>query len=429
VARALTIKGVGQVRALSQFVYPSLALAPFAEVPPWFIYDGSYRYFISTDHTDECQTPDNLFSEVVDCDTGHIALVSEAEADIFADPAQIPSGTAYKRDYEGVYSAQLVTSRAGKRYLVGIDHAENKNEVRTKLIGGRQTQVYYHNTVQPHDTTCWSGPVGNVYRDCNQDYNGFIDSSYAPDGASTSGGLYGWHDRGPIVWPRNGYVRSDGSKASWGVRHPSSIVEGRYLYAFYLDTGSTRSDPTGLATQGVGAGIVVARSPASDVAKPGAFEVWTRRGRWLPSLPHGLTPGDEARYFDRAGGASAPLLGSNSGSYYFAVARIEHPTRWRYLAVEHYSTAHSPSCVNRGTTLGDALWESNDLIHWQHPTPIPQLTSCGTDQPTAYDDSRLRFPHFLDSTGTSENAIDPASFYLIGTSADGITLVHLSIAP
>lgn len=73
--------------------------------------------------------------------------------------------------------------------------------------------------------------------------------------------------------------------------------------------------------------------------------------------------------------------------------------------------------------------ESRDLIHWRHLTPIPQLTSCAFDQSAAYDNSQLRFPHCLNDTATSDSEINPASFYLIGSSAPRLTLVHLSVRP
>ncbi len=427
--RAITIKHVSAIRSAARFDYPPLVPAPFPEVPPWFVRDGGYRYFISTDHSYQCVTSGSLLDKRITCTRSYTALATEAEADIFHDPARIPSGTAFKRNYEGVYTAQLLKGANGRSYIVGIDHAENKNEVRAELIGGRVTLVRYHNTVQPHDTTCFSMVIGVVYEDCNPDYNGFIDSSYAPDTASSSFGLHGWRDRGPIVWPREGYIQAKAMKASWGVRHPSSIIAAGYLYVYYLDTGSARSDPTGLSTQGAGAGIVVARSSTTDLARPGTFRVWGGRRGWVSALPRGLARSDESRYFDRPGGDAVPLLGRNRGSYYFAVARVEHPGRWRYFAIEHYSVAHSPICLGRGTTLSDTLWESRDLIHWRHPTPIPQLTSCGSDQSAAYDNSQLRFPHFLNDTATSDSEINPASFYLIGSSATRLTLVHLSVMP
>jgi len=420
-AQALTVEHVGPVTSVAAPEFPPLTPPPFAEIAPWFVYhDGSYRYFVTTDRTYECTTPDSLLGAAVNCRRDRTGLVTEAEADRFDSAALIPPGTAYKRDYEGVFAAQLIGGT-----LVAIDHGENKNEIRPELIDGRVTQVRYHNTVQPRDTSCWSGLIGGVYRDCNRDYYAFIADSTASARPATAA----WRDHGPILWPRDGYLRSGGAKASWGVRHPYSIVAGGYLYVFYLDTGSARRDPSGLPTQGVGAGIAVARSPAKDLGRPGTFETWDGRRGWLPALPRGFTAGDERHYFDRPGGPSVALLSAGRGSYYFAVARIEHPSRWRYLALEHYSVANSRSCRGRGTSLQDALWESNDLIHWHHPTPIPQLTSCGADQPTAYANSRLRFPHFLDATGTRDQVIDPASFYLNGTSATGITLVHMSVAP
>lgn len=428
-AHAMSIERVGPIHSAFPFAFPALSPAPGFEIAPWFLHDRSYRYFVTTDYSYECRTADNLLKGSVGCANADTARVTAGEAGLFADPLRIPHDTAYKRNYEGVFTAQILTSRARGRYVVAIDHAENKNEIRTEVIDGRPRPVQYRNTVQVSSRACWSGVFARVYRDCNYDYNGFVDSSAAPDLAATGWGLHGWRDRGPIVWPRDGYVRADGRKASWGVRHPSSIVAGRYLYVFYLDTGSAGSDPTGLPTQGIGAGISVARAPITDLARPGTFLTWAGHGRWVPALPPGLTPANLSTRFARRGGASVGLLGPNRGSYYFVAARITHPRRWRYIGLEHYSTARSRACPDRGTTLGVALWESNDLVSWQHPTSIPQLTSCGVDQPSAYDKSQLRFPHFLNAAGTREDLIDPASFYLTGTNDRGVTLVHLSVMP
>ncbi len=420
-AHALTVERVGPATAVSGFDFPPLSPAPFAEIPPWVIYhSGIYRYFITTGRTYECVATDSLLSGTVNCSRDRTRLVTEAEEDRFARAALIPPGTAYKRNYEGVFSAQLFSGT-----LVAIDHGENKNEIRQQQIDGRITNVRYHNTVQPHHTSCWSGFIGGVYRNCDRDYYAFIASSTAPATPATAP----WHDHGPILWPRNGYLTPRGSQASWGVRHPYSIVARGYLYVFYLDTGSARRDPSGLPTQGLGAGIAVARSPAKDLGKPGTFKTWDGRRGWLAALPHGFTVRTERRYFDRPGGRSSPLLGTGRGSYYFAVARIKGPSRWRYLGLEHYSVAHSRSCHGRGTSLQDALWESNDLIHWHHRTTIPQLTSCGANQHIAYNNSQLRFPHFLDAAGAREDAIDPANFYLIGTNASGTTVIRMSVSP
>jgi hypothetical protein len=419
-SRGLIVRGVGPITSVAGFSFPPLSPPPFAEIPPWVIYqDGVYRYFITTDRTYECTAPDSLLTGIVSCARDRTRLVTEAEADRFSNPRLIPAGTAYKRTYEGVFSAQLLGQT-----LVAIDHGENGNEIRQEQIDGRTRNVHYHNTIQPHHTSCWGGVRRGVYRNCDRDYYAFIDSSTAPASPETAP----WHDHGPILWPRNGYLTQRGGQASWGLRHPYSITAGGYFYVFYLDTGRARQDPSGLPTQGLGAGIAVARSPIKDDSRPGTFKTWDGRHGWLPALPHGFSIRAERRYFHNPGGASIPLLGTGRGSYYFAVARVDGPSHWRYFGLEHYSVAHARSCHGH-TSLQDALWESNDLIHWHHRTRIPQLTSCGANQHVAYDNSQLHFPHFFNAAATSQDAIDPANFYLIGTSATGITLVRMSTRP
>ncbi len=331
----------------------------------------------------------------------------------------------------------MLKDPSGASHVVAIDHGENKNDNRTGAPPGsscdQTAQSHcYHNTLQPGDNTCWT-PVSDlsVY-ECYPDYNGFVDSSSAPLPSPAANALDGWSDNGPIVWPKDGYVDAGGSKTSWGVRHPSSIVANGMLYVFYLDTGSAQTDVSGLPTQGGGAGIAVARSPDYGIGRPGTFETDVGRGTWAPSLPAGTSAGDVAASFADAGPNAAQILGDRRGSYYFAVARtgLHDPA---YLGVENYAEPDSDSCPNGETAFKEALWESNDLVNWDGRTAIPQLTSCGTTAGAAYDAEPLRWGHFLNSAGTDQNQIDPRDFYLTGTCAGcgntGVGVVALSVRP
>jgi hypothetical protein len=216
------------------------------------------------------------------------------------------------------------------------------------------------------------------------------------------------------------------------VRHPSSIVADGFIYVFYLDTGDSRTNQAGLPTQGAGAGIAVARAPAVLSGSSQSFETYAGDGHWESSLPRGFASADAPAFFSRPGPTAAQILGSQRGSYYFAVARTgeAHPA---YIGVEDYSEASSPSCAAGEFAHKEALWESDDLVSWRDRTDISQLTSCGATAGDAYNRAPLRWAHFLNADGSDQNTVDPSAFNLIGTCGacgnTGVGLVRLTISP
>lgn len=323
------LKGMGLTGA-ALMLSPGLALAdqnstltiegnfdpqPYPEVSPCFA--GGFAW-VST----QCSYAGIYSGSTIQCQ----GLVTEPE----------PS-TPWRRSYAGVYSAH-----ADRECVYTFIHGENKNQ----YVNGTPSV----NTIS-RTSTCFSGVTDGVYRDCEQDYYAFC--SLAQDNV----------DRGPIVWPKAGYVGCDGRKLSSGCRHPSSVIEHEgHLYLFYLDTSE---------------GTCVARAPLSDI-DAGAFETWCGDNRWIPSLPCGSF---EAILSHR-GPHSRAILPSGSRSYFFTVTKAQNG----FFGIQQ----HAPT----ETRIESTLYFSHDLVHWHFIRTLP-WTGYGSDPATAWDNVPVQYPRVI----------------------------------
>jgi hypothetical protein len=278
-------------------LFAGLSPIPFPEVTP---VSAGGLVWVSTDHSYRCHWANGQIS------CGVLAASPEP-------------GVWWRRSYAGVYAVEKLAGR-----IVAFVHGENKNTI--------SRGVERVNTIT-RDRSCFSG--GSPYRDCAKDYFGAV--SMMVDGK----------DQGPIVWPAAGY---DGSH---GVRHPTSIVFGGFVYVFYLDTSR---------------GICVAR------ARPGAlrFSTWTGKG-WARSLPKGFNRWRPR--FDARGPDARAIMGR---TFFFAVERDGAG----FVGLGF----GDPTDRSFGTTV----WRSKDLLHWSKGRTL--WLAYGADVASAFDATAVRYP-------------------------------------
>lgn len=424
-ASALTVNSASTPTTIS-WTIPS---GSFNESSPAFVHGSNagnwFQYLITTAHSYDCQTPESQTGSSVNCSGyGYSSLATKPEREWHPhDAGNIPSGTDHKRNYFGQFDGEYLPNKSSPTSILSVMHGENKNEYDPDGSG-----YQYHNSVLPADNTCWSGdPDGagpQPYTECWHDYFGFISAVHSDVNAGTNWGLAPWYDYGPIVWPHYGYKTSGGSKASWGVRHPSTIVQSDTVYMFYFDTGYVgASEPTNLVTQGGNAGIMVARAPISSGGASGTWKVWDG-GTWINALPSGLTAANQASYFSTAGPYAFPII-INEGVYGIKVAKL---AQGGFISVEGAAVANSSSCGGQ-TAYKTRLRTSSDIIHWSAPVDVTSFTGCGSNADVAYLNAGLRDPRFLNAAGDDQKLVDATSFYLVGTSNNGVARSHLAITP
>jgi hypothetical protein len=132
--------------------------------------------------------------------------------------------------------------------------------------------------------------------------------------ASNWGEKYFW-EQGPIVWPSNGYITIDSLKASSGLRHPTSIQDGNYIYIYYIDTRAL----TGYV-EGRDEGIKVTRVLTNEAYDYTKYQVYYNGG-WQSSLPLGYTQATAMSFFDDKGPMSTSILGQNQVLYVLPLQR------------------------------------------------------------------------------------------------------------
>ncbi len=386
------------------------------EAPPWVIKGGLYQYFLTTHFTAmwssqvSMATPENqhFFIGGNKVDYGpHYLVASSHWWGKFYDPAHLQS-SAYKfrehwqndhwrRNYNGIFSAHVIEDTREQPILFAVSHGENKNE----LIKG----YLYQNSVRtsfkadPKNPLTYSG--GNPYQDCWEAYFGFLNGNWIEYSKETDWGNKYLNDLGPIAWPSAGYINKDGTQASNGLRHPSSIIHDGYLYIFVLDASLDGS-----------AGIKLIRALLKDLKNPQHYEAWSD-GKWLPALPEGFRKELAADYFATKGPESTPVFTPDRNTVRFSVAKF-NDAQQSFVGVEEFLTSDG--------AIHAALRYSKDLKKWSERSIFYTAGS--------WEHSELRYPIFLNKDGSSNTEIDKDEFYILGTKEGGIvTKVHFKSTP
>ncbi len=375
---------------------PRFRPGAYFEVPPAVHFQGQRQVFITTAYTWQCSIPfeQNPLSVPVIFTVPNCMLVTKAP--VFFNPPNAISGKDWARNYDGIFSVLQGNGR-----LIAINHGENKNECvwhdadgvnyptsgfypyqNTLTNAVRITSCSQPNIDAPGSQNCYDG--GSPYQSCWHGYNGFINMSWV----NSSNALSEFLSEGPIIWPESGYVDSFGARVSVGVRSPSAIIVGGFIYVFYLD-----SSPSS-------AGVKVARAPLLGHGMPGTFKVYNKfcggTDKFCKdALPQGF---DKSKIVSMRStyGPNGTVIAPN-GISRFSVAAVKGKNA--FISVEEY---------NDSTNWYLQLRSSGDLVHWSNP--IVLLTRPGT-----WDAGDVHYPMFMDKSGLSNTEIEIEDFYIVGT--------------
>lgn len=432
---------------------PATAEGAWPEAPPWLIAGGWRQYFFSNGRTFMCSHPESIIPPaqgdvpIASFDgcglthasalsllpddgplTGHwnpciagpgMCGVGGVDPDLIArypDDPYLPLHVA-GRSYDAAFSVHAYRGADEKDYLFSINHDENKNSELWSPTAGIQVGpgCYYRwssNSLRP-DIAPERGACGedlcastNTATLCAPDsgfaeywptYYGFVTGSWNALSEDTGWGASEFLRMGPLVWPRYGFINADGDNTGGGLRHPTGIRDGEFLYLFYLDdTDASR-------------GIKIARAHVPDGLGPGGWRVYDSTTDLFsePGLPEGYEI-DKIREFFTAWGPQAepiPETGLNENTQRFAVARIRqgvdgHPA---FLGVQT-----------------DNMWDGHcqisfrlapDLVHWTPRNVVwtsPDFNQC-----------RAQYLILSDKAGSTNEEIDLEEFYLVGGAFDG----------
>ncbi len=321
----------------------------------------------------------------------------------FNAPALWNEGQPYwSRIYYSVFDVGTAEVN-GERFIFTVNHGENKNE---KYHDGRM----YSNTIQPRPATGiyaddrYSGVTDGVYNDYPDGYFAFTGMSVMPESSFVKGVRFdptGKFDKGPIVWPSEGYIDSANKRVTDGLRHPSLFIDKSYIYVYYLDKSRVR----------------VARSPVASLGEPGSFEVFSGGSFSLRSLPRDFDKSSRS-FFQKGIGAPTAILGENSKSIRFSVSKLKN-TQY-YLGAEEYYTEWPQG--------GIRLRLSRDLVNWSEPFHVPD----GEWPDNEYNKGTLHYPLIYNSNFSCRSEIDPDDFYIVGQYGNNIgtprtEAVHFSL--
>ncbi|HEX7756421.1 MAG TPA: hypothetical protein VF421_13805 [Niabella sp.] len=396
----------------------------YCEVPPWVISGGWKQYFFTTAWTKGWASPVSLAEPTTNIDfsvnaVGPYNLLCALDWwNDFIPVSSVPSGYDWRRQYNGIFSAHHYTHPIKGSINITFNHGENKNERQIDQYGTGQLYSNTFDATYPpvlSNPASYSGyaPGSSIYTECWQAYHATVNLAWLPNTAATNWGNDYYYDQGPFVWPYAGYYHTDGTKSSFGLRHPSSVVKGDSIYVYFID-----SSVDTIAAGVPGGGIKVARAHLTDAIDPSKWYAYTASG-WVPSLPSGFTKETMLSYLKTKGPASKSLIYEwQLDPIRFAVAKI-NGTNY-FLGVKLYMD-YSVNPTNPAARVG--LYLSTDLVNWSTQKLLIQDVAGG------WDALQLRYPVFMNKTGDDNENIDLDDFYIIGSaSGNSIGRLHLKIA-
>ena len=325
----------------------------------------------------------------------------------------------WRKNYCGAYAVDVMPADATQpEWVFSINHCENKNEVTTPR--SRYVSCYFHNTINTHDpagpgTSSGSGP-DRIYREYQAGYFGLVSMSYAPVTEETRWGVELYkNDKGPIIWPRTGFLTPDGKSVAPGFTHahphPSSLIaedprDGKtYVYVF-ANVCST--------AEGRHSMVSAARSPIASRGLPGTYLNFYKGDYTDPSLPANMAE-DLPLLLTRSGGRADAIHPELYNINRFSVARLKRSGL--FLSVESFHERGRPRT---------ALRLSKDLLAWSERFDVPcSGTPAGSDPGLP---PGLYYPKFLSRDGSSHYSIDEAEpFYIIATKPHALVYRELRI--
>jgi len=381
---------------------------------------GLHLIYLGTAFTYLCSYQGNPLEAPVTLQPSDCAVVdlpgTQSSPKVYVAPSDIPPGRPWKRNYDGVFSAQVThDSVAGNDVIVTVNHNEVKNEI---TRDGQRYQSPFAPAASDLPADCgvggYAGRGQHHYQACWQAYGAFISlETVAITRETNFGRILNESDIGPVIWPTNGYYdlsRGVQGELSDGVRHPSSIISGGYFYIFYLDTSKARIG--GLSASGT----KVARAQISARGIPGSFFAWDGHAFAASELPRGFDAKNMINFIARPGPQVSSLFAAEAArdpgydlqSTHFSVGYDAH--RHIYVGVEEVVAKEEGE---RGRNI--ALRLSPDLVHWSARTVLD------------VEGKLLTYPKLSNAAFTSNNDLDLDNLYVVGRAHGELNYVHLKV--
>lgn len=385
----------------------------YLEIPPWVTPGGWRSYYFSTHYTQKFSTPGSLANDsLTNMDLSESFVPTIVSSPLIwwhsYRPPTSNTDLQFRRNYQGIFSAHAYNNPNKGDIIIAYSHGENKNEI--------EEGIQYQNTILPScildqmNPTTYNGYYNGTYHDSWESYFGFVNMQWIENSQETQWGQHYFWEEGPIVWPSNGYITDENKKASFGLRHPSSILNrsDNYFYIYFLDTRASGV----LSEEGRYSGIKLVRVKAENAVFPTAYEIYYE-GNWYPSLPAGYSKDKMMDYLKIKGPKSSVVVGGPN-TIRFTVAKMMDDNY--YLGVEE--------CLDPITNQPFTnLRLSKDLINWSAPKAILSKAS-------SWINFKYNYPIFLDSTGWTNTEIGKDNFFILGTKSgetDKIYRMKLSI--
>ncbi len=386
----LEILSIGPARQVPVSIEAGMQPSPAFEIPPVVVAGLPGSFFASTGWSWLCRSKTPVTAKIDVDSTNCLRFSTPGEID-FASGQRVAASSMSKqeadwgRNYLGAFSAVKLPWAWRGYDAIAIMHGENKNET----IG---TETYA-NTVDTEvdPKACTSGYAGGTYSECYAAYNGFISVRLF----DSSGANRPPQDLGPILWSTMPY-RTNGKKTSYGLRHPSAVVDGGFLYIFYVD--GAQSPEIGREAGFHVARMAIPKNDAEEFGEAAPYYNGAFQGR---SLPPGFDKARIRTFYDRAGSPASDLWAGGWRTARFAVSRIQGERR--FIGVDWLSAA--------GVT-DVRLRVSDDLVNWSGPVSLSTAKSRSDSS-----DGPMLYPVLTNLTGDT-SMIDPAAFYILGSSSD-----------
>lgn len=381
------------------------------ELPP-VIYSSDEPTVIATTHY---SAQVNIENDIANFDTeriqtnqaySYIATPLTYNGSFEETPYLNVDGLQHKRNYNGIFSVHDLPNNKG---VIAIHHGENKNELRNGILF--QNSVLPSAVANADDTNSYSGMINGRYKEDWDSYFAFLNASFTFKNNLEP--LRQLSDIGPVVWPSHGYLTQDGKKASYGLRHPTSIVHDNFLYIFYSDS----KHPNIAHDADRMPGKKLARVHIDSTLFPHSYKVYFNGG-WENALPEGFNKFNIEDFYAVKGPKSTPLFKNSGCMGRFSVAKVKGENY--FISVEEYRDKED------GYKTKIAIRYSFDLIHW---TQRENLPNCTWDK---WIQGNMHYPVFLNKDGSSTTEVDLEEFYIIGTSSvnkDALTRKRFQLKP
>lgn len=127
---------------------------------------------------------------------------------------QNPSLHSHRKNYNSIFSANLVNTIQNGAVIFAVNHSENKGEINSTiktLVPNSPAVGDFPNSIAPGGISNSVGTLNNGFcAESNGCYFAFVSSSWLPYNAANNWGQNSFIDGPVITWPSRGYLAPSG---------------------------------------------------------------------------------------------------------------------------------------------------------------------------------------------------------------------------